>query len=57
VGRVEPEPALLALLSMLRDKVESAQLPDRQAVLAAIDLLRQNPEVRELIRALEDEAG
>jgi len=57
LGRVEPEPALFAFLGTLRDRIESASMPDQQVLLEAIDLLRHHPEVREMIRAIEDEAG
>lgn len=55
LARVEREPALFAFLRMLRARVEEAELSDRGSVLAAIDLLCRDPEVRELIRAIEDE--
>ena len=54
--RVDMEPALLTLLGHVRESLSSRpDMPDRDRLLAAVDLLRAHPEVARLARAIEDE--
>jgi hypothetical protein len=56
--RVDMEPALLTLLGHVRESLGSrTDMPDRDRLLAAVDLLREHPEVARLARAIEDEFG
>jgi len=52
------EPAVLTLLGHIRENLsETPEVPQRDALLDAIDLLRAHPDVARLARAIEDQFG
>ncbi len=60
-GEVEPEtdpglePALITLLGHLRERLATTSLPERDALLQAVDQIHGNPMIHQLARAMEED--